>query len=143
MKSFGFAKYCFEEFGFMNRDKLICNGFHQCLVRDKGCCKRPRKSYSAKYYLLIETEDGQFSGKIFVDVDEYRKYKKSTAYKRLSVITNSKGHVRFSEDPEPEKAIEQVRKTAKTIAVQSVVVLIGAAVSLLISIAIMAMPLLR
>lgn len=137
MGRIGFVKYCSEEFGFMNRENLIYSGYHPCLVRDRGYYRGLKGRNSAKHYLLIETEDGRFSGKILVSAGQYNKYKKNCAYKPLSIVTNSRGHVRFSEDPDPEKTIGQVSKTAKKIVVQMV---IGFA-AILLSIAALLLPL--
>lgn len=91
MGRIGFVKYCSEEFGFMNRENLIYSGYHPCLVRDRGYYRGLKGRNSAKHYLLIETEDGRFSGKILVSAGQYNKYKKTVRINRSALLQTAGG----------------------------------------------------
>lgn len=121
MIKFGFVKYCVDEFGFLNRNKLIYSGYHVCSVKGRGIYRGTQNAETSKCYLLLESEDEQFAGEIIVDGSIYDKFSNGKVYKQLSIITNSKGCVRFTEEPDPDKAIGEINKAAKEIAVQIVI----------------------
>lgn len=119
MRKVNFLSYCISELKFIQSSSLDFRGTQMCIVQKKHLYQKSmRLSSSSKYALELLSEDKRYHGIFFIDGLTYENVKQGNNFKKMSIITNKYGNVRFSQKLSEKEAMKDISSTAKKIVFQ-------------------------